>query len=429
MPVTCSCIKCKKEFKVSPYKKNTSKFCSQECHWNYEKEAKRDKWITKICPSCNKEFKTLKSRSNKYCSDKCRSERNENYMMYNCDCCGKEIRIKKSYHKRLLDGKQKSITCSKECSYKMKHTGYDVTCENCGKQFYRRKYHIELHSHQFCSNNCQLEYQHQYKFETRKCEICNSEFECSKTSTQRFCSNKCNAEWQKTIVGEACPQFTSEKKNCDCCNKEIYVAQNKLKKYTHFFCNEKCRQEWYATDWSQRKEWREKKRIDAVKILESGAISKTNSKPQQIIDNILDKNNIKYEREKGFKYYCADNYLENNLIIEVQGDYWHANPLKYDSSLNKMQYERIKKDKAKRTYIKKYHGIEILYLWENDIYNDLTKCENLILEYIKRNGNLKNYHSFNYYLDENEKLQLQDKIIVPYQEMNCAEYKHLYKTT
>ena len=32
-------------------------------------------------------------------------------------------------------------------------------------------------------------------------------------------------------------------------------------------------------------------------------MSKTNSKPQQLVDSILDKNEIDYEREKGVKYY------------------------------------------------------------------------------------------------------------------------------
>lgn len=429
MPEICNCIQCGKEFKVKPYKKDTAKFCSKECHGKYKKGKRKGEWVTKICPSCGKEFETLKSKEKKYCSQQCNKDRNENYINYNCGCCGKEMRIKKSNYQKLLDGKQKTITCSYECAWKMKNNGSNTTCDNCGKIIYRTQYRMNKQEHQFCSNECQMEYQHRECYEIRKCEICGKEFECSKLSTQRFCSNKCNSEWQKTIVGELNPQFKSIKMPCTYCGKEIYVKPFKLEIQEHFFCDEKCRQDWYANVYSQTDEWREKKRMDAVKILESGVISKTNSKPQQLVDTILDKNNIKYEREKGIKYYCIDNFLENNLMIEVQGDYWHCNPIKFHDKINKTQYERIPKDKRKHTYVKNKYGVEILYLWESDIYNNLEKCEKLILEYIKRNGKLENYHSFNYCLDEIKELKLCEDIIIPYQDMECDKYKHLLKVS
>ena len=147
MPEICNCIQCGKEFKVKPYKKNTAKFCSRDCQWEYKKGKKKGEWITKICPSCGKEFTTLKSKDKKYCSEKCNSERNEKYMKYNCDSCGNEMRIKKTLYQELLDCKRKSITCSRNCANKMKHTGHDVFCDNCGKKFYRRQYHIDKHEY------------------------------------------------------------------------------------------------------------------------------------------------------------------------------------------------------------------------------------------------------------------------------------------
>nr|DAN13976.1 MAG TPA: DNA mismatch endonuclease [Caudoviricetes sp.] len=429
MPVECNCIQCGKIFEVKPYKKDTAMFCSRKCQCEYKKGKPKGEWITKICPSCGKEFITLKSKNKKYCSQKCNHERNEKYTIYNCDICGKEMRIKKSLYQELLDGKRKTITCSYECAAKTKLTGHDVTCDNCGKIFYRRQYHIDRQEHKFCSLECQMEYQHKEKFEMRKCQICGKEFECSKISTQRFCSNKCNSEWQKTIVGENNPAFKSVKIPCTYCGKDHYVKPYKLNIQEYFFCNEKCRQDWYANVYSQTDEWREKKREEAIKILESGAISKTQSKPQQIVDSILEKNNISFEREKSVKYYCIDNYLvESKLMIEVMGDYWHSNPLKFSNKINQIQYDRIPKDKAKHTYVKNKYNVEILYLWESDIYGNQNLCEKLILEYIKRNGKLYNYHSFNYCLNENGDVCIKDNLIIPYQDKNINEYKQLLKT-
>lgn len=429
MPIECTCIQCGKAFKTKPYKKDTAKFCSRECQWEHKRGKPKGEWFVKACPSCGKEFLTLKSKEKKYCSEKCNHERNENHMIYNCDSCGKEMRIKKSMYQDLLDGKRNSITCSYECMGNMKHTGHDISCDNCGKMFYRRQYHIDRQEHKFCSIECQMEYQHNERFEIRKCEICGTEFECSKLSTQRFCSNKCNGIWQSTIPQEENPKFKSVKIPCTYCGKEHYVKPYRLELQERFFCCEKCRQDWYANVWSQRKEWREKKRADAIKILESGAISKTQSKPQQIVDSILEKNNISFEREKGVKYYCIDNYLiESELMIEVMGDYWHSNPLKFTEKLNQIQYDRIPKDKAKHTYVKNQYNVEILYLWESDIYNNSDLCEKLILEYIKRNGELFNYHSFNYCLDKEGNLTIKDDLIVPYQDKKANEYKQLLKT-
>ena len=113
------------------------------------------------------------------------------------------------------------------------------------------------------------------------------------------------------------------------------------------------------------------------------------------------------------------------------GNYWHVHPLRYNENkylINEKQFGWIKKDKSKHTYIKNHIGIEILYLWETDIIKNPELCEQLILEYIKNNGILFNYHSFNYHLDSNSILKLNDKIIIPYQDQISKDYKYLLKT-
>ena len=51
----------------------------------------------------------------------------------------------------------------------------------------------------------------------------------------------------------------------------------------------------------------------------------------------------------------------------------------------------------------------------NDIHHNIELCELLIKEYIKSNGNLKNYHSFNYIINDGE-IVLNDEIIIPFQD-------------
>ena len=154
-------------------------------------------------------------------------------------------------------------------------------------------------------------------------------------------------------------------------------------------------------------------------------MNNTNSKPQQIVDALLDKNNINYIKEKGITYYNVDNYLDNDLMIEVQGDYWHCNPNKFQTKITRQQFDRISRDKSKHTYIVNNFNKEPLYIWECDTYKRESLCEKLILEYIQNNGQLENYHSFNYYVDDKDELKLNNNITVPYQDQDVGMYKHL----
>lgn len=137
------------------------------------------------------------------------------------------------------------------------------------------------------------------------------------------------------------------------------------------------------------------------------------SKPQAIINDVLNDLNINQVREKIFDYYAVDSYLPDyNLIIEVNGDYWHYSPL-LDKKRKESKFgtRSVGRDKSKHTYIKNKYGIEILYLWETDILNNLELCKKLILEYIEKNGKLKNYHSFNYVLNSQNQLEETSSLI------------------
>lgn len=296
-------------------------------------------------------------------------------------------------------------------------SGYFVKCQNCGKEVYKTKSQYNKAKHHFCSTKCQKEFEHKEKYEDRKCEICGELFNVSKKSTQRFCSTECQCLWQTKQVGILNPKFARKEIECEYCGEKYFIRNYKVEYTGHKFCSNKCRQAWYSEVFSKDMNWREESKKRAVRILENRQLD-TNTKPQQIINSVLNEMNISYVNEKGFKYYAVDNYLDDfNLIIEVMGDFWHCNPIKYSSS-NKydIHKKRIPRDKAKHTYFKNNYNIEILYLWEHDIYNNLDICKALIDKYINNNGILQNYNSFNYHL-ENGNLKLNDNIIIPYQDM------------
>lgn len=196
------------------------------------------------------------------------------------------------------------------------------------------------------------------------------------------------------------------------------VGKYKYNDEKDHFCSAQCRRNWYSDVWSQSEEWREASRKRAAQILSNNPVT-TQTKPQVIINKLLDNLQIKYVNEQPFVYYSIDNYLPDyNLAIEVMGDYWHSSPLKYADKINDKQKHIISRDKAKHSFIANQYGIEILYLWESDIIKNENVCSYLIQKYIAQNGVLDNYHSFNYFI-EDDQLQLRNELIVPKQQTAC----------
>lgn len=304
---------------------------------------------------------------------------------------------------------------------KGERTGLYVECENCGKLVYKTLSQFQKRKHHYCSNKCQSEKKHKETFEDRPCEICGKPMHVSKKSNQRFCSDKCQNIWQSQQTGLLNSKCTSQYTTCTYCGKSFLIQQYRLKEKDSHFCSTECRQEWYANVWSQLDEWKEESRKRAANLLKNME-STTMTKPQLLVNNILDKNGINYINEQPYIYYSVDNYLKDyNLIIEVMGDYWHGNPLKY-KELNDMQRKNVGRDKAKHTFIKKYYNIEVLYLWEMDILHNHDVCEALIKKYIANNGILNNYNSFNYILkDDNLILKSDGNIIDPYSLQDCQK--------
>jgi very-short-patch-repair endonuclease len=68
-----------------------------------------------------------------------------------------------------------------------------------------------------------------------------------------------------------------------------------------------------------------------------------------------------------------------NIVIECQGDYYHANPSKYTiNELNSTQVANVNRDKRKESYLKK-NDISYIFIWEYDIHNNFAEVKEKIL--------------------------------------------------
>jgi hypothetical protein len=106
----------------------------------------------------------------------------------------------------------------------------------------------------------------------------------------------------------------------------------------------------------------------------------SNSKPQskfcQLLQEVIGGKSSKFGGELRIERYSFD-YALGNKIIEFNGDYWHASPLKF-SPEDKIKYPKGRQCLAYEVWekdIKKLHaavaaGYEVMYVWEHEFYKD-----------------------------------------------------------
>jgi endogenous inhibitor of DNA gyrase (YacG/DUF329 family) len=391
-------------------------FCSKECSNNFKKgksntKLKKRAIVKCYLPNCDKEFELqpyrLKQAKRHFCSRICQFE------------------------------------WQKTDEYKKIHSSItkmgNIKCSFCNKTIERKPSEVREHYH-FCNKDCRNNFmsQNQINPNVIKPRINVNCLECGfslaivesvykKNKHGSFCTKDCYWSWKsKNLSGENNPLYERLKSNCSNCNKVRWVIPYDTSKGKHLFCSKDCywdyRSKFYRGENSPRfgaiwtVEQRDKQRQILLNMYSNGAFDHTTSIQKQI-NHLLEQLKVDFDNEYLFKYYSVDNYLINHdLVIEVMGDYWHSNPIKYTNvdKLNQTQLDMVSRDKSKNTFLRKYHNINILYIWESDINSNPTLCQALVKLYIRNKGVLNNYHSFNYFLNPIGYIQLKESIISPH---------------
>lgn len=115
-------------------------------------------------------------------------------------------------------------------------------------------------------------------------------------------------------------------------------------------------------------------------------IPKGSSKLEYRIKDICEKNNISFKHQFFINRHSYDFKFNKNIILEVQGDFWHANPKIYQENdilcfgKDKKTAKQIwEKDKNNKLLAEKY-GYIVFYLWEKEIN---TMSDNQILIFLQ----------------------------------------------
>lgn len=97
----------------------------------------------------------------------------------------------------------------------------------------------------------------------------------------------------------------------------------------------------------------------------------------------LDKLGVEYVYQfeaKDIKRYY-DFYLpQHNLLVEIDGDFWHGNPDKYQEDELKGHQKRAQRVDEYKNKWALLHGIPLLRIWESDIRKNPSKVMKVLKE-------------------------------------------------
>lgn len=337
----CYCDECKKSDEYKKIEKNGN-FTALN----------KGKLVIKRCKICNKDAE-MYLFSHPICNNCKKTQEYQEYIRQQrqglinkpCVYCGKVLSVKKYRNNIVCDDckvihRDKLIL--KRKNYKKPNTDHDNDlvkriCKICKKEFIKKKRQNRL-----TCDDCKL-YHKQNRIIKKKCKSCGNVFECRVIDKRliKNCSN-CRSKFSEN-------NYTKIIK-CKVCGKIVQIA-----KFSPNVC--------------------------------SNCQNPTNyyfTKPHRILKNIINSNFLNNNFETEQVVLCNNNKAfsvdeidkSNKIVIFVDGDYWHANPIYYkptDIVAGKMASYIRSKDKYITKVIESNNYL-VLRFWEHTIKRNPQSC-------------------------------------------------------
>lgn len=111
---------------------------------------------------------------------------------------------------------------------------------------------------------------------------------------------------------------------------------------------------------------------------------KKQSNIEKTFANLLDTLSIQYDVQYPVNGFLYDFYVEsNNLLIEVDGDWWHCNEATGFEPIYESQKRTVANDKIKNK-VAADHNYILLRFWESDIKNNTMQVVETLIKHIKK---------------------------------------------
>lgn len=109
--------------------------------------------------------------------------------------------------------------------------------------------------------------------------------------------------------------------------------------------------------------------------------------PERIVKDFLESNKIDFQNEWNLGKYYFDIRIDN-VLIEVNGDFWHCNPSVYDEPVHKIQKDNLINDARKLQYAQQC-GFRVIYVWEFDLNHFREETLNDLLGVLRDERNAR----------------------------------------
>ena len=251
---------------------------------------------------------------------------------YNCECCGNEIT-------RPQRNRRAHIFCSPECYHAATRKVAPIMCEQCGKEFLPSN-GSSRYSRRFCSIEC---YKSSVASEMvdKICPVCGLSFSVRKCVADRY-----------TVCSRACRTASTKYEPCKRCGK-VFRAN---KDFDRHYCSEECRR---PPHFMECKYCGETFRVSpAAERVHCSFRCYRLSQGETLLESkvrlSLGRLGIPFVQEQPVGQWLVDFAIpELKVGIEVDGVYWHRDPIK----------DRERDKKLAR------YGWTIIHLLESDISN------------------------------------------------------------
>lgn len=97
------------------------------------------------------------------------------------------------------------------------------------------------------------------------------------------------------------------------------------------------------------------------------------TEPEKRVAAILETLRVEYLPQHAMGFYTVDFFVpSSNLVVQADGDYWHANPATYPTPSRTQQKQR-RLDHSCDSYLSR-RGFTVVRLWESDLRDRYESC-------------------------------------------------------
>lgn len=223
------------------------------------------------------------------------------------------------------------------------------TCPGCEKSFEIEVYNRKVY--------CTLDCSYKHRMDSRKkgiyvkCKVCDNIMYQLINGSKGCCSVKCAGLYRTSLVVRTEVMCANDDCNSIFTKTQTTINRQK-KKFSKFYCCVRC--------------------LNIGRSKQAWELHKTtNTKPELKFKSILELNNIEFEQQyslqwiKGWKKWFDFYIPKLNLLIEIDGVYWHGKGKRF-SELNDTQKHTRKNDKLKNE-LATSSGYNLIRIWEDEI--------------------------------------------------------------